>query len=61
MATYDSRVAYVFQQQQNSHEGTTFGPIQCVGVLKEIILMDYGPISQLVVLFKCEWVENGCD
>jgi hypothetical protein len=24
-------------------------------------VMDYGPVSQAMVLFKCEWVENGWD
>jgi hypothetical protein len=32
-----------------------------VGVLKDIILLDYGPISQPVVLFKCDWVTHGSD
>jgi hypothetical protein len=32
-----------------------------VGILKDIILLDYGPISQLVILFKCDWVRNGLD
>jgi len=45
MATYDSSVASVFQQQQESQEGTTLGSVQYVGVLRDIILMDYGPVS----------------
>ncbi len=61
MATYDSSVASVFQQQQESQEGTTLGSVQYVGVLRDIILMDYGPVSQLVVLFKFDWVRNGVD
>jgi hypothetical protein len=32
-----------------------------VGILKDIILLDYGPISQPVILFKCDWVRNGLD
>jgi len=30
-----------------------------VGVLKDIILLDYGPVSQPVVFFKCDWVTHG--
>jgi hypothetical protein len=30
-----------------------------VGVLKDIILLNYGPVFQLVVLFKCDWVTHG--
>jgi hypothetical protein len=39
----------------------TFGSIQYVGVLKDIILLNYGLVSQLVVLFKCDWVTLGSD
>jgi hypothetical protein len=27
-----------------------------VGVLKNVILLDYGPVSQLIVLLKCDWI-----
>ncbi len=61
MATYDSRVASIFQHPQATNEGTTLGSIQYVGVLKDIILLNYGPVSQPVVLFKCDWVTLGFD
>jgi hypothetical protein len=35
------------------------GALQYVGILKDIILLDYGLISQPVILFKCDWVKNG--
>ncbi len=60
-ATYDSGVASVFHQEQQSTEGTRLGALQYVGILKDIILLDYGPISQPVILFKCDWVRNGLD
>ncbi len=53
-ATYDSGVALVFHQEQQSTEGTRLGALQYVGILKDIILLDYGPISQPVILFKCD-------
>jgi hypothetical protein len=31
------------------------------GVLRDIILLDYGHVSQLVILFKYDWVINGVD
>jgi hypothetical protein len=58
-ATYDSWVAFVFRQQQNLHEGTTLGPIQYIKVLRDIIRLNYGPVSQPIILFKCDWVKNG--
>jgi hypothetical protein len=61
MATYDFGVVSIFQQPQATHEGTTLGSIQYVGVLKDIILLDYGHVSQLVVFFKCDWVTHGSD
>ncbi len=33
-------------------------PMQYVGILQDIILFDYGPVSIQVVLFKCDWVKN---
>jgi hypothetical protein len=56
IATYDFGVASIFQQPHATNEGMTFGSIQYVGVLKEIILLNYRPMSQPVVLFKCDWV-----
>jgi hypothetical protein len=61
MATYDSRVASIFQQPHATNESMTLGSIQYVGVLKDIILLNYGPVSQPMVLFKCDWVTHGSD
>jgi hypothetical protein len=36
MANYDLGVASIFQQPQATHEGTTLGSIQYVGVLKDL-------------------------
>ncbi len=57
----DYGVASVFHQEQQSIEGTRLGVLQHVGILKDIILLDYAPISQPVILFKCDWVRNGLD
>jgi hypothetical protein len=37
------------------------GALQYVGILKDIILLDYGLVSQTIILFKCDWVRNGLD
>jgi len=58
MATYDSRVVFIFRQQQSLHEGTTLGPIQYLKVARDIICLNYGPMSQPIILFKCDWVKN---
>jgi hypothetical protein len=55
MATYDFGVAYIFQRHA-TNEGMTFGSIQYVVILKDIFLLNYGLVFQLVVLFKCDWV-----
>jgi hypothetical protein len=61
MATYDFGVASIFQQPHVTNEGMTLGSIQYVGVLKDIILLNYGSMSQPMVLFKCDWVTPGFD
>jgi hypothetical protein len=32
-----------------------------MGVLKDIILLDYRPISMPIILFECEWAKNEVD
>jgi len=58
--TYDSGVASVFQQSEGS-EDVVLGVIQYVGILKQILKLDYGPMSSPIVLFRCSWVKNGTD
>jgi hypothetical protein len=47
LVNYDCGVASIFNQQQMHDE---YVPIQYVGVLEDIYLLDYGPISSLIVL-----------
>jgi hypothetical protein len=61
VATYDCGVASVFQQAQGPGGVFALGPMQYVGILQDIILLDYGTISIPVVLFKCDWVKNEVD
>jgi hypothetical protein len=32
-----------------------------MGILEDIILFYYGPISILIIVFKCNWVKNEVD
>jgi hypothetical protein len=60
MVSYDSEVASIFNQQQmRVHDEDV--AIHCVGVLKNIYLLNYGPISNPIILMQCEWVWNGID
>ncbi len=61
VATYDCGVASVFQQAQGPGGMCALGPMQYVGILQDIILLDYGAVSIPVVLFKCDWVKNEVD
>jgi hypothetical protein len=37
------------------------GQLQYVGVLKEILELDYGAISNPIILVRFDWVKNGTD
>ncbi len=52
LVTYDYVVASILQQSQGS-EDEVLGAIQYVGTLKEILRLDYGPISSPIILFWC--------
>jgi hypothetical protein len=45
MATNDYGVASVFQQAQGLGGMCALGPMRCAGILQDIILLDYGPVS----------------
>jgi hypothetical protein len=45
MATYDYGAASVFQQAQGLGGMCALGPMRYVGILQDIILLDYGPVS----------------
>jgi hypothetical protein len=59
LVTYDSGVASVFQQSEGSED--VLEVIQYVGILKQILKLDYGPMSSPIVFFCCSWVKNGTD
>ncbi len=55
MFNFDCKVVSMFGQQQ-THIGDEHASIQYVGVFKDILRLDYGPISTLIILMQCAWV-----
>jgi hypothetical protein len=56
--TFNSNVASVFKQV-GGNGNDVLRPIQYVGSLKQILQLDYGPISSTILLFQGNWVKNG--
>ncbi|KAL3675553.1 hypothetical protein R1sor_025501 [Riccia sorocarpa] len=54
--TYDSGVASTFVEDFTEGTPTRCG-VEYVGVLQEIIRLDYGALETPVILFKCLWVD----
>jgi hypothetical protein len=55
LQTYDSGVAFVFQVP--SADATDVS-VNYVGVLKDILKLNYGPIRTPIILFRCEWMKR---
>jgi hypothetical protein len=55
LLTYDSGVASVFDvPSENAREVS----INYVGILKDILKLDYGPLQTPVILMNCEWLKR---
>jgi hypothetical protein len=55
MLTYDSGVASVFQVPT---EDATDVSVNYIGVVKDILKLDYGPMSRPIVLMRCQWAKH---
>jgi hypothetical protein len=55
MQTYDSGVASVFEVP-TIH--ATDVSVNYVGVVKDILKLDYGPLSRPIVLLRCKWAKR---
>lgn len=53
--TYNCGVASVFQVPSVDARDVS---VNYVGVLKDILKLDYGPTHHPIVLFRCEWVKH---
>ncbi len=60
MVNFDYGVASIFGQWQ-AHMGDEHASIRYVGVFKDILRLDYGPISTPIILMRCAWVQNESD
>jgi hypothetical protein len=55
LQTYDSGVASMFQVP--SADATDVS-VNYVGVLKDILKLNYGPVRTPIILFRCEWMKR---
>jgi hypothetical protein len=59
--TYDSGVASFFSHNNVDDNHHPSRQLQYVGVLKDILQLDYGTMTTPIVLFRCDWVQNASD
>ncbi len=59
--TYDSGVASFFSHNNVDDNHHPSRQLQYVGILKDILQLDYRTISTPIVLFRCDWVRNASD
>jgi hypothetical protein len=59
MQTYDNGIASIFAVPTEDARDMS---VNYVGVLKDILELDYGPMRQLVILLRYEWIkrEDNC-
>jgi hypothetical protein len=55
MQTYDCSVALVFQVPTADARDVS---VNFVGVVLDILKLDYGPLSSPIVLLKCQWAKQ---
>lgn len=55
LLSYNSGVASVFQESAENAEESS---VNYVGVLKDVLELDYGAISRKIILLRCEWVKR---
>ena len=55
LQTYDSGVASVFHMSTPESASAT---LNYVGVLKDILKLNYGPLRTPIIIFRCEWMKQ---
>jgi hypothetical protein len=55
MKTYDSGITSVFDVPTEDARNVS---VNYVGVLKDILKLDYGPMRTPVILLRCEWIKK---
>ena len=56
METYDSGVAVIFEMPTRDSQSEV--SLNYVGVLQDILKLDYGPLRTPIILFRCEWFKR---
>ncbi len=56
LQTFDSGIASMFKQKIVDARDQMF--IQYVGVLKDILKLDYGHVQSPIIIFRCEWMKR---
>ena len=54
LLSYNSGVASIFQQQSENGEESI---VNYVGVLRDILELDYGTLSRRIIVMRCDWVK----
>ena len=54
LVSYNSGVASVFKETSQDARETS---VNYVGVLKDVLELDYGPVQTPVILLRCEWAK----
>jgi hypothetical protein len=54
LQTYDSGITSMFEQQIIDAREVS---IQYVGITKDILKLDYGPMQTPIMIFKCDWLK----
>jgi hypothetical protein len=54
LQTYDNKIASVFDVPTHDVANVF---VNCVGVLKDILKFNYGPIHTLIIICRCEWMK----
>jgi hypothetical protein len=53
--SYDNGITSIFEQQTFDVKKMF---VQYVGVLKDILKLNYGSVQTPIVIFKCEWIKQ---
>ena len=56
LQTYDNGIASIFEMPTTDSQSEV--SINYVGVLQDILKLDYGPLRTPVILFRCEWFKR---
>ena len=56
LQTYDSGIASIFEVPTIDSQSEV--SLNYVGVLQDILKLDYGPLRTPVILFRCEWLKR---